>query len=112
MRTLVRSLEQSIIDLMFAACVKGERRVGAPGVYVDQCKIAALGIRVRRGRCYHGLSLNVDMDLTPFSQINPCGYPGLEVTQLADLGVDWGMDVVAVNLVEALTSRLSPGNAG
>ena len=108
-REFVRTLEQSIIDLLKAAQVKSERRVGAPGVYVDDRKIAALGIRVKRGRCYHGLSLNVDMDLTPFSQINPCGYPGLEVTQLADLGVDWGMDVVAVNLVEKLSSRFSLG---
>lgn len=108
-REFVRTLEQSIIDLLKAAGVKGERRVGAPGVYVDDRKIAALGIRVKRGRCYHGLSLNVDMDLTPFSQINPCGYPGLEVTQLAALGVDWGMDVVAVNLVEKLSSRFSLG---
>lgn len=104
-REFVRTLEQSIIDLLKAARVKGERRVGAPGVYVDERKIAALGVRVRRGRCYHGLSLNVDMDLTPFLQINPCGYPGLEVTQLADLGVDWSMEVVAAKLVEKLSSR-------
>lgn len=107
-RELVRTLEQSIIDLLATAQVKGERRAGAPGVYVDGRKIAALGIRVKRGRCYHGLSLNVDMDLRPFSQINPCGYPGLEVTQLTDLGVDWGMEVVATNLVEKLISRFSP----
>ena len=108
-RKFVRTLEQSIIDLLKAARVKGERRVGAPGVYVDERKIAALGIRVRRGRCYHGLSLNVDMDLTPFSQIDPCGYPGLEVTQLADLGVDWSMEVVAAKLVEKLSSRFPEG---
>jgi lipoyl(octanoyl) transferase len=75
-------LEQSVIDL-----VGGERRAGAPGVYVDGAKIAALGIRVVRGRAYHGLSLNVDMDLSPFSAIDPCGYAGLKVTQLKDLGL-------------------------
>jgi len=75
-------LEQAVIDL-----VGGERRPGAPGVYVDGAKIAALGIRVVRGRAYHGVALNVDMDLTPFSAIDPCGYPGLKVTQMKDLGL-------------------------
>ena len=75
-------LEQAVIDL-----IGGERRPGAPGVYIDGAKIAALGIRVVRGRAYHGLSLNVDMDLSPFSAIDPCGYPGLKVTQLKDLGL-------------------------
>ena len=75
-------LEQAVIDL-----VGGERRPGAPGVYIDGAKIAALGIRVVRGRAYHGLSLNVDMDLSPFSAIDPCGYPGLQVTQMKDLGL-------------------------
>jgi lipoyl(octanoyl) transferase len=75
-------LEQAVIDL-----VGGERRPGAPGVYVDGAKIAALGIRVVRGRAYHGLALNVDMDLAPFSAIDPCGYPGLKVTQMRDLGL-------------------------
>lgn len=75
-------LEQVVIDL-----VGGERRPGAPGVYVEGAKIAALGIRVVRGRAYHGLSLNVDMDLSPFSAIDPCGYPGLKVTQMKDLGL-------------------------
>lgn len=74
-------LEQAVID--FLGC--GERRPGAPGVYVDGAKIAALGIRVTRGRAYHGLSLNVDMDLSPFSFIDPCGYPGLAVTDMKSL---------------------------
>jgi lipoyl(octanoyl) transferase len=77
-------LEQAVIDLLG----RGERRAGAPGVYVDGAKVAALGIRVSRGRSYHGLSLNVDMDLSPFSAIDPCGVPGLPVTQLKDLGID------------------------
>lgn len=75
-------LEQAVIDL-----VGGERRPGAPGVYVEGAKIAALGIRVVRGRAYHGLSLNVDMDLSPFSAIDPCGFPGLKVRQMKDLGL-------------------------
>lgn len=81
-------LEQAVIDLLDG---RGERRPGAPGVYVAGAKVAALGIRVRQGRAYHGVSLNVDMDLGPFSTIDPCGFPGLAVTQLADLGVagDW-----------------------
>jgi lipoyl(octanoyl) transferase len=72
-------LEQSVIDLLDA---RGERKPGAPGIYVDGAKIAALGIRVVRGRAYHGLAVNVDMDLSPFSAIDPCGYPGLPVTQM------------------------------
>jgi lipoyl(octanoyl) transferase len=72
-------LEQSVIDLLDG---RGERKPGAPGVYVDGAKIAALGIRVVRGRAYHGLALNVDMDLSPFSLIDPCGFPGLRVTQM------------------------------
>ena len=71
-------LEQAVIDLLGRGA---ERKPGAPGVYVDGAKIAALGIRVVRGRAYHGLALNVDMDLSPFDAIDPCGYPGLRVTQ-------------------------------
>jgi lipoyl(octanoyl) transferase len=80
----VRLLEQAVIDLLDG---RGERRPGAPGVYVNGAKVAALGIRVRQGRAYHGLALNVDMDLSPFFAIDPCGYPGLAVTQLRDLGL-------------------------
>jgi lipoyl(octanoyl) transferase len=82
-RQFVRLLEQAVIDLLEG---RGERRDGAPGVYVGGAKIAALGIRVRQGRAYHGLALNVDMDLAPFGAIDPCGDPGLQVTQLKDLG--------------------------
>jgi lipoyl(octanoyl) transferase len=87
-QSLVRMLEQAVIDLLSDYHIDGRRRDRAPGVYVDGRKIAALGLRVRSGRTFHGLSLNVDMDLGPFSMINPCGYRGLQVTQLADLGVD------------------------
>ncbi|HUY04669.1 MAG TPA: lipoyl(octanoyl) transferase LipB [Rhodocyclaceae bacterium] len=86
-RELVSRIEQAAIELLAAHNVEGERRAGAPGVYVGGAKIAALGLRVKGGRSYHGLSLNVDMDLSPFAAINPCGYPGLKVTQLCDLGV-------------------------
>jgi lipoyl(octanoyl) transferase len=83
-REFVRLLEQAVIELVGTGAA---RRPGAPGVYVDGAKLAALGIRVMRGRAYHGLALNVDMDLTPFSAIDPCGYPGLAVTQTRDLGL-------------------------
>jgi lipoyl(octanoyl) transferase len=77
-------LEQAVMDLIGP---RAARRPGAPGVYVNGAKVAALGIRVMRGRAYHGLSLNVDMDLAPFSAIDPCGYPGLPVTQTSALGI-------------------------
>lgn len=83
-REFVRLLEQTVIELVGT---RAARQPGAPGVYVDGAKLAALGIRVMRGRAYHGLALNVDMDLTPFSAIDPCGYPGLAVTQTRDLGM-------------------------
>ena len=81
-------LEQAVIELLAAFDLGAQRRKGMPGVYLDGSKIAALGVRLRKGRCYHGLALNVSMDLSPFRRINPCGYPGLAVTQLADQGVD------------------------
>ena len=84
----VNMLEQAVIDFLAAFDLEARRRPGMPGVYLDGSKIAALGVRVRKGCCYHGLALNVRMDLSPFRRINPCGYPGLEVTQLADRGVD------------------------
>lgn len=80
----VHLLEQSLIDYLRHIGLSAARRVGAPGVYIDGRKIAALGIRVRRGCCYHGLALNVNMDIRPFQGINPCGYPELEVVQLID----------------------------
>jgi lipoyl(octanoyl) transferase len=86
-RELVQRIEQAVIDLLAEHGIVAARRSGAPGVYVGDAKIAALGLRVRNGCCYHGVSLNVDMDLSPFSAINPCGYEGLAVTQLRDLGV-------------------------
>ncbi len=84
-RQLVDIIEQALIELLGEYAIESHTRKGAPGVYVGDDKIAALGLRIRNGCSYHGLSLNVDMDLEPFSRINPCGYPGLGVTQLKDL---------------------------
>jgi lipoyl(octanoyl) transferase len=86
-KRLVCLLEQAVIDLLASHGLQGERRPGAPGVYVGGAKIAALGLRVRAGASYHGLALNVAVDLAPYAGINPCGYAGLAVTRLADLGV-------------------------
>lgn len=96
-------LEQAVIDLLGG---RAERKAGAPGVYVDGAKIAALGIRVVRGRAYHGLALNVDMDLSPFGAIDPCGYPGLRVTQMKDLGFPETGKSAAARLSQALIERL------
>ena len=92
-------LEQAVIDVVGRGAA---RQPGAPGVYVDGAKIAALGIRVVRGRAYHGLSLNVDMDLSPFDAIDPCGYPGLKVTQLKELGISWTVEQAGERLAEHL----------
>ena len=86
-RQLVRMMEQAVIDLLATYGIAAEGRTGAPGVYVNGAKIAALGLRVRNGCCYHGLAFNVDMDLAPFHAIDPCGYPGLAVTQARELGI-------------------------
>lgn len=83
-RELVRRIEQAVIGLLGEHGVAGERLAGAPGVYVDGAKIAALGLRVKGGCTYHGLALNVDMDLSPYRAINPCGYAGMAVTRLRD----------------------------
>ena len=96
-----------MIDLLADYGISAAGRVEAPGVYVGAAKIAALGLRVTRGCCYHGLALNVDMDLSPFSAIDPCGYPGLEVTQLRDLGVLDAPDVVAEKLASHLHRALA-----
>lgn len=96
-RDLVRALEQAVIDLLAGHGVAAARRDGAPGVYVRDAKIAALGLRVRRGATYHGLSFNADMDLAPFGRINPCGYAGLQATQLADC-IAGPVDVEATGL--------------
>jgi lipoyl(octanoyl) transferase len=99
-------MEQAVIDLLAEQQVAAVSRRDAPGVYVGERKIAALGLRVKRGRTYHGLALNVDMDLEPFSRINPCGYPGMQVTQLRDLGISLDMDAVSERLLSHLTRLL------
>ncbi len=105
-RRVVRALERSVVDLLAAQGVTAEARPGAPGVYVEGRKVAALGLRVRRGCSYHGLALNVAMDLEPFQRIDPCGYPGLAVTQLSDLGIRWSVAETADQLQEHLSRRL------
>lgn len=105
-RELVARIEQAVIDLLAGYGLAGERVAGAPGVYVGGAKIAALGLRVRGGCCYHGVALNVDMELGPFSAINPCGYPGLKVTQLRDLGVAVGWEAAGEVLLEQLTRQI------
>lgn len=90
-RRLVQLLEQTVIDTLAEWNIEAHLRDGMPGVYVADAKIASLGLRVRRGRTYHGLAFNIDMDLNPFNRINPCGYQGMAMTQLSDLvpGVEW-----------------------
>ena len=112
---LVALLEKSIIELLRDYGIDAEGRAGAPGVYVGEAKIAALGLRIRKGCCYHGLSLNVDLDPEPFSRINPCGYQGLAVTRLADFGIDDSVEQVGQKLAEILTGNLGekkPGSTG
>jgi lipoyl(octanoyl) transferase len=105
-RALVRKLEQAVIELLKAYRIEAEGHEDAPGVYVAGAKVAALGLRIRNGCCYHGLSLNVDMDLSPFDAINPCGYPGLVVTQLRNLGVTDDTYAVANKLIEKLSAEI------
>ena len=108
-RDLVTLIEQSIVTLLAEYAIEAAPRPEAPGVYVDGDKIASLGLRVRRGCSYHGLSLNVDMDLEPFQRINPCGYEGLQVTSMARLlpDVELDMDAVGARLLEVLSGALS-----
>ena len=102
-KPFVRLLEQAVIDVIGRNAV---RRPGAPGVYVDGAKVAALGIRVIKGRAYHGVALNVDMDLSPFSAIDPCGYPGLPVTQTRDLGLSDSASAMGEKLVARVIHHL------
>lgn len=103
---LVARMEQAVIDLLDHYGIAAERRVGAPGVYVGEAKIAALGLKVRNGCCYHGLALNVAMDLAPFAAINPCGYEGLAVTQLCALRGEADLERVADRLVAEIERQL------
>lgn len=105
-RALVTLLERSVIELLAGYGVAAEARADAPGVYVEGAKVAALGLRVRKGCSYHGVSLNVDMDLTPFGRINPCGFSNLPVTQLSALGIAASRQDVAARLSAVFTKNL------
>jgi lipoyl(octanoyl) transferase len=105
-RQLVTLLEQSVIGLLAELGIDAQARPEAPGVYVNGRKVASLGLRIRRGCSYHGLSLNLDMDLEPFRRINPCGYADLEVAQLRDFGIDASIEHVAQALLDQLVPRL------
>ncbi len=105
-RELVRQMEGAVIDLLEDYSIDTKVCKDAPGVYVENAKIAALGLKIKNGCCYHGIALNVDMDLTPFSAINPCGYSGLEITQTSELGISDGLDVLSNKLSEKLKARI------
>ncbi len=104
-RDYVCKIEQAIIDTLADWNLHAERRDGAPGVYVNGAKVAALGIRVRRGCTFHGLAFNIAMDLEPFHRINPCGYAGLQVTSMLDLGGPSSLDAVKPVLLEQLAAQ-------
>lgn len=106
-KELVKRIEQSLIDVLQSYGIAAQRKLGAPGVYVKGAKIAALGLRVKNGCSYHGLALNVAMDLTPYGAINPCGYAGMEVTDLATLGVRVSINDVMTTLSQHLVTQLS-----
>jgi len=105
-RQFVRRLEQSIVELLKAYGIAASGREQAPGVYVGETKIASLGLRIRNGCSYHGVSLNVDMDLAPFANIDPCGYPGLRVGQLRDLGIGDDLGIIGEKLLASLQANL------
>lgn len=101
-RAFVNRIEQAVIEVLQRFGVRGERREGAPGIYVSGAKIASLGLRVRRGCSFHGLAFNVAMDLEPFGRINPCGFSGLAVTQLSDL-----VDTTVAEVEDMLAQQLA-----
>jgi len=106
-RGFVHDLEQAVIDAVGHAGVAAARRPGAPGVYVNDAKLAALGLRVRRGCTYHGIAINVDLDLAPFRGIDPCGYAELEVTRLRDLGIGWGVEETGERVAREMMERVA-----
>ena len=105
-RELVRLMEQAVIELLAEYGVKAKGREDAPGVYVGDAKIAALGLKIKKGCSYHGLSFNVDMDLSPFDNINPCGYEGLRVTQCIKLGITVPLEELQAELTQNLVHGL------
>jgi len=108
-RSLVTQIEVSIIEFLAGYGIEAVARKNAPGVYVDAAKIAALGLRIRKGCCYHGLSLNIDMDLGPFSGINPCGLEGQDVTQMADFDVTIDIEQAGRELADLLIGNTIHG---
>ncbi len=106
-RDYVHRIEQAVIETLAHWNIAAARRAGAPGVYVDDAKVAALGIRVRRGCAFHGVALNVDMDLAPFGRIDPCGYAGLRVASMLDFGGPPGLAAVKPVLLEALAAQFA-----
>lgn len=113
-RTLVSMLENAVIALLADYGIESSAKAEAPGVYVQAAKIAALGLRIKKNGCYHGLSLNINMDLTPFEAIDPCGYAGLKVTQMQDLGIATDLqtigDALLKKLLEKITIHLANGH--
>ena len=105
-RALVTRLEQTVVEWLAGLGITATPRADAPGVYVDDAKIAALGLRVRRGCSYHGLAVNIAMDLSPFRRINPCGHAGMAVTDLASLGIDCSPAMAGEALTDRLLTRL------
>lgn len=105
-KRLVNLLEQAVVDLLAGHGIAAAARPDAPGVYVDGAKIASLGLRIRNGCSFHGLALNVSMDLEPFARINPCGYAGLQVTQVSALDTGATLDSVATGLADLIAQRL------
>lgn len=105
-RDLVCRIEQAVIDVLAAYGINGARKDGAPGIYVDGAKVMALGLRVRRGCSFHGLAFNINLDLEPFQRINPCGFRGLEVTSVLNLGGPDSVAAVSPDLVTALSRHL------
>ncbi len=102
-RQLVSHMENAVVDLLAEYAITAYARADAPGVYVNQKKIASLGLRLKHGCCYHGVSLNIDMDLSPFSAIDPCGYRGMEVTQAVDLGISEEKSIISQKLLARLS---------
>ncbi|MCB1950291.1 MAG: lipoyl(octanoyl) transferase LipB [Burkholderiales bacterium] len=105
-RELVRKMEAAVIHLLSEYQISAHGREDMPGVYVGAAKIASLGLKIKKNYCYHGIALNVDMDLKPFSAINPCGYAGLKVTQTKDLGINDELDVLSAKLSDYLQQEL------
>lgn len=105
-RELVTAIEQAVIDFLAAYGLKADRLAGAPGVYVGDAKIAALGLKIKNGCSYHGLSLNVDMDMSPFTAINPCGYAGLKVVQTKDFNIPLSVAQAGEQLTQHLLRQL------